>query len=61
MSMLPTMKSYHCYGIPHIIGGKLTVIGGMLSATKKRTNKVSTFDTLGHLIILTFSQIGINQ
>ena len=46
--MLPTMKSYHCYGIPHIIGGKLTIIGGMLSATKKRTNKVSTFDKASH-------------
>ena len=33
--------SGHCYGIPHIIGG---IIGGYLSATKKRTNKVSTFD-----------------
>ena len=36
--------SGHCYGIPHIIGGKLVIIGGRLSATKKRTNKVSTFD-----------------
>ena len=34
----------HYYGIPHIIGGKLAIIGGRLSATKKRTNKVSTFD-----------------
>ena len=31
-------------GIPHIIGGRLAIIGGCLSATKKRTNKVSTFD-----------------
>ena len=36
--------SGHCYGIPHIIGGRLAIIGGYLSATKKRTNKVSTFD-----------------
>jgi len=34
----------HYYGVPHIIGGKLAIIGGRLSATKKRTNKVSTFD-----------------
>jgi len=36
--------SGHFYGIPHIIGGKLAIIGGCLSATNKRTNKVSTFD-----------------
>ena len=36
--------SGHCYGIPHIIGGKLVINGGRLSATKKVTNKVSTFD-----------------
>ena len=36
--------SGHSFGIPHIIGGKLVIIGGCLSATKKRTNKVSTFD-----------------
>ena len=36
--------SGHYYGIPHIIGGKLTIIGGRLSGTDKRTNKVSTFD-----------------
>ena len=36
--------SGHYYGIPHIIGEKLVIIGGRLSATKKRTNKVSTFD-----------------
>ena len=35
--------SGHYLGIPHIIGGKLVIIGGRLSATKKRTNKVSTF------------------
>ena len=37
-------SSGHYYGVPHIIGGKLVIIGGRLSATKKRTNKVSTFD-----------------
>ena len=37
-------SSGHYYGIPHIIGGKLAIIGGRLSATKKRTNKVSTFN-----------------
>ena len=36
--------SGHYYGIPHIIGGKLVIIGGRLSATQKMTNKVSTFD-----------------
>ena len=28
----------------HVIGGKLTIIGGRLSTTKQRTNKLSTFD-----------------
>ena len=36
--------SGHYKGTPHIIGGRLAIIGGCLSATKKRTNKVSTFD-----------------
>jgi len=36
--------SSHYLGVPCIIGGKLSVIGGRLSSTKKRTNKVSTFD-----------------
>ena len=39
---LPPSKHYH--GIPHIVGSKLTIIGGLLSGTKRRTNKVSTFD-----------------
>ena len=34
----------HYYGTPHIIDGRLAIIGGRLSATKKITNKVSTFD-----------------
>jgi len=36
--------SGHYDGIPHIIGGKLAIIGGCLSATRMGTNKVSTFD-----------------
>ena len=36
--------SGHYLGVPHIIGGRLAIIGGRLSATKKMTNKVSTFD-----------------
>ena len=36
--------SGHYWGIPYIIGGRLAIIGGRLSATKKITNKVSTFD-----------------
>ena len=36
--------SGHYLGIAHIIGGRLAIIGGRLSATKKITNKVSTFD-----------------
>ena len=39
---LPPPGQYN--GIPHIIGDKLPIIGGFNSATKKRTNKVSTFD-----------------
>ena len=39
---LPTPDHY--YAIPHIIGGKLTLIGGRLITTNERTNKVSTFD-----------------
>ena len=36
--------SGHYDGVPHIIGGKLVIIGGHLSTTGKRTNRVSTFD-----------------
>ena len=39
---LPTAD--HFYAIPHIIGGKLTLIGGRLVDSRKFTNKVSTFD-----------------
>ena len=38
--------SDHYYGVPHIIGGKLAIIGGRLSATDEITNKVSTFDEI---------------
>ena len=41
-SQLP--PSGHYLGVPHIIGGKLAIIGGRLSTTEKITNKVSTFD-----------------
>ena len=34
----------HYYGIPHVIGDKLAIIGGRLSTNDKVTNKVSTFD-----------------
>ena len=40
--------SGHYCGIPHIIGGKLAIIGGRLSATMMMTNKVSTFDEDSH-------------
>ena len=36
--------SGHYYGIPHVIGDKLTIIGGYWSSTMKMTNKISTFD-----------------
>jgi len=36
--------SGHWGGVPQIIGGKLVIIGGRLSTTNQRTNKVSTFD-----------------
>ena len=39
---LPTPDHY--FAVPHIIGGKLTLIGGRLIAANKMTNKVSTFD-----------------
>jgi len=34
----------HYYGTPHIIGGKLSVIGGCQTGTHIRTNKIATFD-----------------
>ena len=39
---LPPSGHYFC--VPHIIDRRLAIIGGRLSSTKKRTNKVSTFD-----------------
>ena len=41
-------QSGHSFGILHIVGGKLVVIGGRLVATKNRTNKVSTFNEANH-------------
>ena len=41
-SQLPTPGQY--YGIPHIIGGRLSIVGGRLSDTRKRTNRVVTFN-----------------
>ena len=48
------------FGIPHIIGGKLTIIGGRLSATEQRTNKVSTFDEASQTWISYYPDININ-
>ena len=39
---LPLSGHYSC--VPHIIGDRLVIIGGRLSTTEERTNKVSTFD-----------------
>jgi len=39
---LPPSGHYH--GAVHIISGKLAVIGGWLSASRRGTNKVTTFD-----------------
>ena len=41
-SKLP--PSGHSFGILHVVGDKLTVIGGRLTVANLRTNKVSTFD-----------------
>ena len=41
-SQLPTPGRY--YGIPQIIGGRLSIIGGRLSDIDKITNRVITFD-----------------
>ena len=41
-------RSGHSFGILHIIGGKLVVIGGRLVTTKERTNRVSTFKEANH-------------
>lgn len=44
--LLPPLQQY--YGVPHIVGGKLTIFGGRLSLNSKRTSKVSTFDQSTH-------------
>ena len=41
-SQLPIPGQYLC--IPQIIGGRLSLIGGRLSDTRKRTNRVVTFN-----------------
>ena len=41
-SQLPTPGQY--YSVPQIIGGRLSIIGGRLSDTRKTTNRVVTFD-----------------
>ena len=43
---LPQVQQY--YGVPHIVGGKLTIFGGRLSNDTRRTCKVSTFDLSTH-------------
>ena len=37
-------QSGHSFGILHVIGDRLTVVGGRWAAANQRTNKVSTFD-----------------
>ena len=44
---LPNPGQY--YGVPHIIGGKLCIIGGRLCSTWERTNQIATFDETTHL------------
>lgn len=44
---LPRPSQY--FGIPHIIGGKLCIIGGRLCTTYERTNQVITFDEATNL------------
>ena len=39
---LPNPGQY--YGVPHVIGGKLCIIGGRLCSTWQRTNQIVTFD-----------------
>jgi len=36
----------HYYGTPHIIGGKLSVIGGCQTGTHARTNRITTFNDI---------------
>ena len=53
----------HCYGIPHIIGGKLAIIGGCLSSIWECTNKVLTFNGTSQTWIFYYPDIlsGENQ
>ena len=50
-------QSGHLFGILHIIGSKLVVIGGRLVDAKNRTNKVSTFDEASHTWISYFPNL----
>ena len=43
---LPSPGQY--YGVPHIIGGKLCIIGGRMCNTFERTNRITTFDGTTH-------------
>ena len=42
------LPSGHYHGVPHIIGGKLAIIGRLQSANDKRDNKVSTINDGSH-------------
>ena len=46
---LPIPGQY--YGIPHIIGGKLSIIGGRLSDTRKKTDRVLTLILMKQLML----------
>ena len=39
---MPTPDQY--YGVPQIIGGRLSIIGGCLPGTQNATDRVATFD-----------------
>ena len=46
-------------GVPHIIGGKLCIIGGCLCYTLERTNPLMESLVHGYFIIITYSQQGV--
>ena len=59
---LPNPGQY--YGVPHIIGGKLCIIGGRLCSTWERTNQIATLMKpliYGNLIILTYYQHEVDR
>ena len=39
-SFITIRTQLRTYGFPHVIGGKLVIIGGFLSTINERTNKV---------------------